>query len=299
MYLFLCNLSIIDLCYTTITVPKLVYMFLSGIYTLSFTQCFTQMYFFSHLATTEDLLLFIMAYDRYVAICDPLHYHSVLSKRNCLLLMTIAWVSGFFNSSATTFALSKIPMCYSNTVPQFFCEFKAFEKISCPNAGFQFINYLEALTFGLGPFLCCLISYTKVIIIILQIKSSDGKRKAFSTCSSHLMVLTITYGTWVSVYIMPPFKYTQVFELTLSVLYTTITPMLNPLIYSVRNKDVKRAILVMVGDKFRRVSHILILFPLSKICYGQNGTHNLHTLPSLLLCCVGTTLNLPYPFTLT
>ncbi|XP_040297334.1 olfactory receptor 24-like [Bufo bufo] len=249
MYLFICNLSIIDICYTTITVPKLVHMFLSGNYILSFTQCFTQMYFFGHLATTEDLLLFIMAYDRYVAICNPLHYHSVLSKRNCILFMTVVWVSGFVNSTATTFALSKIQFCYSNTVSQFFCEFKAFDKISCPNAGFRLISYLEALFFGLTPLLCCIISYIKIITIILHIKSSDGRRKAFSTCSSHLMVLTMIYGTFICVYTMPPLKDTRVFELTLSVLYTTITPMLNPLIYSVRNKDVKRALLKMVGGK--------------------------------------------------
>ncbi|KAG8550993.1 hypothetical protein GDO81_023922 [Engystomops pustulosus] len=251
MYLFLCNLSIIDLCYTTITVPKLVYMLLSDDYTISFTQCFTQMYFFGHVATTEDLLLFIMAYDRYVAICNPLHYHSVLSKKSCLLFLTVAWVSGFFNSLATTFALSKIPMCYSNTVSQFFCEFKAFEKISCPNAGFQLISYLEALIFGLGPFLSSVICYIKVIIVILYIKSSDGRKKAFSTCSSHLIVLSMYYGTWISVYVMPPLKDGQIFEMTLSVLYTTITPMLNPLIYSVRNKDVKRAILKLLGCKVR------------------------------------------------
>ncbi|XP_075687722.1 olfactory receptor 1-like [Rhinoderma darwinii] len=247
MYLFLCNLSIVDICYTTITAPKLVHMFLSGDYTLSFNQCFTQMYFFGHVATTEDLLLFIMAYDRYVAICNPLHYNCILSKKICLLFMNIAWVSGFLNSTITTFYLSKIPLCYSNTVSQFFCEFKAFDKISCPNAGFQLISYLEALFFGLGPFLCSIISYIKVIIVILHIKSSDGRRKAFSTCSSHLIVLTMYYGTWMSVYIMPPLNDNHIFELTLSVLYTTVTPMLNPLIYSVRNKDVKRALLKMVG----------------------------------------------------
>ncbi|XP_075141418.1 olfactory receptor 1468-like [Leptodactylus fuscus] len=251
MYLFLCNLSIVDICYTSITAPKLIHMLLSGDYTLSFTQCFTQMYFFGHVATTEDLLLFIMAYDRYVAICNPLHYHSLLSKKNCILLMTVAWVLGFINSASTTFALSKIPMCYSNTVSQFFCEFKAFDKISCPNVRFQVINYLEALFFGVIPFVCSIISYVKVIMVILHIQSSDGRKKTFSTCSSHLIVLTMYYGTWMSIYTMPPLKDTRVFELTLSVLYATITPMLNPLIYSVRNKDVKRALLKLLGCKVK------------------------------------------------
>ncbi|KAG9462547.1 hypothetical protein GDO78_013892 [Eleutherodactylus coqui] len=248
MYLFLCNLSIVDLCYITTTAPKLVHMFLTGNYTLSFTYCFIQMYFFLHVATTEDLLLFIMAYDRYVAICKPLRYHSMLSKKNCILLMVVAWVTGCLNSSIATLTSSNIPL-YSNIVPQFFCEFKAFAKISCPNAGFQIFAYMEAVIFGFGPFLCSIMSYVKVIIVILHIKSSDGRRKAFSTCSSHLIVLSMFYGTWMSVYIMPPLRDPRVFEQTLSILYATITPMLNPLIYTVRNKDVRRALLKMVGFK--------------------------------------------------
>ncbi|KAG8540712.1 hypothetical protein GDO81_018718 [Engystomops pustulosus] len=249
MYLFLCNLSLIDICYTTSTVPKLIHMLLSGDYTLSFTQCFVQLYVFSHVVTTEDLLLFIMAYDRYVAICNPFHYHSILSKRNCVLLMTLAWVIGCLNSVVATLSTSVIPMCNSNTITQFFCELKAFAKISCPNAGFQLLTYMEAVIFGLGPFLGSITSYIKVIMVILNIRSSDGRRKAFSTCSSHLIVLTLYYGTWMSEYVMPPFKNTHVFELALSVLYATITPMLNPLIYSARNKDVKNALLKLLGRK--------------------------------------------------
>ncbi|XP_044160520.1 olfactory receptor 1468-like [Bufo gargarizans] len=256
MYLFLCNLSIVDLCYTTTTVPKLVHMFLSGDYTLTCTQCFIQMYVFLHVATTEDLLLFIMAYDRYVAICNPLHYHRILKKKNCILLMVFAWVTGFLNSSFATLTSSKLPL-YTNTVPQFFCEFKAFAKISFPNAGFQLFTYMEVVIFGFGPFVCSIISYIMVIIVILRIKSKDGRRKAFSTCSSHLIVLSMFYGTWMSVYIMPPLKDTRVFELTLSILYSTITPMLNPLIYSVRNKDVRRALLKLVRYKVRREESII------------------------------------------
>ncbi|KAM3916847.1 olfactory receptor 5V1-like [Leptodactylus fuscus] len=251
MYLFLCNLSIVDIFYTSSSVPKLVHMLLTGDYTLSFTQCFVQMFFFSFVVTTEDLLLFIMAYDRYVAICNPLRYHSLLCKKNCILLIVVIWVIGFLNSLSLTVTTSKTSLCYSNTVTQFFCEFKAFAKISCPNAGFQLFTYMEAVIFGFGPFLCSIMSYIKVIIVILHIKSSEGRKKAFSTCSSHLIVLTMFYGTWMSVYIMPPLKDPRVFELTLSILYSTITPMLNPLIFSVRNKDIKRALLKMVGCKVR------------------------------------------------
>ncbi|XP_071978707.1 olfactory receptor 5V1-like [Engystomops pustulosus] len=247
MYLFLCNLSIVDLCYTNITIPKLVHMFLSSDSSICFTQCFIQMYFFSFAVTTEDLLLFIMAYDRYVAICRPLRYHSVLSKKNCLLFMICVWVTGFINSILPPLTTFSIPLCYSNKVSQFFCEYKAFSKISCPNIGFHILAYTEAVIFGIFPFLFSIISYIKVIVVIFHIKSSDGRRKAFSTCSSHLIVLTMYYGTWMSAYLIPSLINTQVLELVFTLLYTTVTPMLNPLIYTVRNKDVKRALQKLVG----------------------------------------------------
>ncbi|XP_075141421.1 olfactory receptor 5V1-like [Leptodactylus fuscus] len=251
MYLFLSNLSIVDICYTTSSVPKLVHMLLTGDYTLSFTQCFVQMFFFLLVAATEDLLLFIMAYDRYVAICNPLHYHSILSKKNCIRFMAIAWITGSVNSTVATLTTSNIPLCYSNKVTQFFCDFKAFSKIACPNPAYLLYSYIGAVIFGVAPFLCSIISYTRVIVVILHIKSSDGRKKAFSTCSSHLIVLTIYYGTWMSLYTMPPYKDNRIFELTLSIVFSIITPMLNPLIYSVRNKDVKRAIVKLMGGKVR------------------------------------------------
>ncbi|XP_075141423.1 olfactory receptor 2K2-like [Leptodactylus fuscus] len=251
MYLFLCNLSIVDICYITSSVPKLVHMLLTGDYTLSFTQCFVQMFFFLLVATMEDLLLFIMAYDRYVAICNPLHYHSILSRTNCIRLMVFTWIIGCINSTLATLATSNIPLCYSNTVPQFVCDFKAFGKIACPNLGFQLYSYIGAVIFGFGPFVCSIISYIRVIVVILHIKSSEGRKKAFSTCSSHLIVLSMYYGTGMSLYIMPPMKDPRVYELTFSILCAIITPMLNPLIYSVRNKDVKRAVMKLVGWKVR------------------------------------------------
>ncbi|XP_071978705.1 olfactory receptor 1468-like [Engystomops pustulosus] len=249
MYLFLCNLSIVDVCYITSTVPKLVHMLLSGDYTISFSQCFTQMYFYSHVATTEDLLLFVMAYDRYVAICKPLHYHYMMSKKNCITFLVIIWVIGFLNSLSGILIASKVTLCYSNRVAQFYCDFKAFTQIFCPIVGLQHLTLMEAIVFGLAPFLCSIISYAKVVIVILRIKSIDGRKKAFSTCSSHLIVLTMFYGSWTSEYLAPPLKDPQVFETTFSILYLIITPMINPIIYSVRNEDVKRAILKLLGCK--------------------------------------------------
>ncbi|XP_075141419.1 olfactory receptor 2K2-like [Leptodactylus fuscus] len=248
MYLFLCNLSIIDICYTTSTVPKLLHMLLTGDYTLSFTQCFVQMFFFLLAAATEDLLLFIMAYDRYVAICNPLLYHQMLSKKICILLTAIAWVIGCINSVVVIFTAYNLPLC-SNTIPQFLCDFNAFTKLSCTTTGLQLFSLIETVIFGFAPFLCSLISYTRVISVILSIKSSEGRRKAFSTCSSHLIVLTIYFSTWMSVYILPATK--DSLKRFLLVQSAVITPMLNPMIYSVRNKDVKRALLKLVGGKVR------------------------------------------------
>ncbi|KAG8546357.1 hypothetical protein GDO81_019161 [Engystomops pustulosus] len=251
MYLFLCNLSFVDLCYMTSTVPKLVHMLLSDNYTISFSQCFTQMYFFGQMATTEDLLLFNMAYDRYVAICNPLNYHNVLSKKNCIMFLVVAWLAGCITSITSMLMASNIPL-FSNRVPQFLCDFKAFTKMSCPVAGFLLFTSIGIVIFGFGPFLFCIISYTRVIVVILHIKSSDGRKKAFSTCSSHIIILTMYYGTWLAMYLTPPLRdpnLSQVFNLALSILFAIITPMVNPLIYSVRNKDVKRAILKLFGYK--------------------------------------------------
>ncbi|XP_063788958.1 olfactory receptor 1G1-like [Pseudophryne corroboree] len=252
MYLFLCNLALVDICYTTTTVPKLLHMLLSGDNAVFFIQCFTQMYFYILAGGVEDILIFIMAYDRYVAICDPLHYHYILNKKNCLLLASGTWIVGLLNSFLFTIQASHMFFCHSHTIHQFFCEAKALIDISCGGSeDIYIVVYLDFLILGLFPAMFSVISYIKIIRVILQIKSKHGRKKAFSTCSSHLTVVIMYYMTGLSVYMMPPSQYSNVLEPVFTVVYTVVTPMINPLIYSLRNKDVKMTLLSLLGKQLR------------------------------------------------
>ncbi|XP_073414847.1 putative olfactory receptor 1F12P [Dendrobates tinctorius] len=243
MYLFLSNLSLIDVLFPSVIIPKVLYMLFTGVQTVSFTQCFTQFYFYVLFGTTEDTLLFVMAYDRYVAICRPLHYHQILSRRTCLGFVVAIWSSACLNSLLITTQALKITFCSANKIHHLFCDFKALFKISCGGLE-KFFNlvYFEIVLLGLCPFLCSLISYIKIITIITHIKSREGRRKVFSTCSSHVTVLLLYYTTASSVILAPSTKYSDILEQICSVLYTTVTPMLNPLIYTLRNKEVMHAI---------------------------------------------------------
>ncbi|XP_073491258.1 olfactory receptor 1G1-like [Aquarana catesbeiana] len=254
LYIFLCNLSLVDICSITATVPKMLGMLLSGNNTISFMQCFSQTYFFLLAASAEDILLFVMAYDRYVAICNPLHYQHLLRKNICIFFIFVIWLLASINSLLMTLPVSMMSFCQSNIIHHFFCEAKSLTKISCAGKEvFYYIVYMELVLFGLFPFLCSLTSYIKILNVILQIKSRDGKKKAFSTCSSHLAVITLYYTTGASMYVIPPSKYSDFIEQISTVLCTAITPMLNPLIYSLRNKDVKKALhnLVVVHFKLK------------------------------------------------
>ncbi|KAM9305421.1 olfactory receptor 2T29-like [Gastrophryne carolinensis] len=243
MYLFLCNLSVVDMLYTTVTVPNLLYILISGNNTLSSRQCFIQMYCFFIAATSEITLIFIMAYDRYVAICHPLHYHHILNKKICVLFMAGIWVTGCVNSYLLTESIFKMFFCSSPTIRQFFCDAKALINIACGGQNtFYILVYLNCFVLGFGPVLCNVVSYVKIIKIILAIKSKDARSKAFSTCSSHLTLMIVYYGSAISVYMIPPSESHNELEQVLTVFYTTVIPMVNPLIYSLRNKDVKRSL---------------------------------------------------------
>ncbi|XP_072272978.1 olfactory receptor 5B12-like [Pyxicephalus adspersus] len=248
MYLFLCNLSVVDMCYTTVTVPKLLYILLSGNNTVPLMQCFIQIYFFFIAASAEITILFIMAYDRYVAICCPLYYHTILNKKTCILFLTATWVCAFFNSSLFTNSTLKLFFCSSVTIHQFFCDAKALINISCSGRDmFYIVVYANCFILGFIPIVCNLMSYVKIIRVILQIKSKDGRSKAFSTCSSHLTVMVIYYGSGLSVYLIPQSDRFGLLEQILTVFYTTVVPMMNPLIYSLRNSEVKRSLKKLVA----------------------------------------------------
>ncbi|KAM9305422.1 olfactory receptor 1571-like [Gastrophryne carolinensis] len=232
-----------DICFTTTTIPNLLYMLLSGNNRMSLTKCFTQMYFCYLPTSAEDFLLATMAYDRYVAICHPLHYHNILNRKTCTLYVAAIWVTGGLNSAIVTASASNMVFCKSDTVRQFFCDAKALTVIACSGVEvFYAAVCVESFLVGLCTFLCSIASYAKIAGVILDIKSWAGRRKAFSTCSSHLAVTTLYYGTATTAYLIPTSSYSDLWMEILTVLYAVVTPMLNPLIYSLRNKELMRAI---------------------------------------------------------
>ncbi|KAM4023949.1 olfactory receptor 2L2-like [Anomaloglossus baeobatrachus] len=250
MYLFLCNLSLVDMCYTTTVIPKLLHILSSGNHKMSFRQCFTQMFFFFLAAGTEDLLLFTMAYDRYVAICKPLHYHTILSKKTVFICMAAIWLCAGVNSCFLTVPTLNMTFCRSTTIHHFYCDAKALSTISCAGKEkFYLVIYFEAFLFGFCPFSSSFISYAKILQVIFRIKSRDGRTKAFSTCSSHLIVIMLYYGTAASVYLLPKTRYSDILDQVFTLAYATGTPTLNPLIYSLRNKDVKQAVMRLLPLK--------------------------------------------------
>ncbi|XP_066445558.1 olfactory receptor 5V1-like [Eleutherodactylus coqui] len=243
MYFFLRSLAFVDILYISISLPKVFDIIISGNIRVSFAGCFTQMCFFIFLACTEICLLTAMSYDRYIAICFPLHYALLMEKTKCDLLVAGCWMSGFGNSVFLTVFASYLSFCKSTHINQFYCEFKTLMKISCGNTyRFLIVMLLEAFLMGLCPFLLIMLSYTKIIASILGMHSRGQRKKAFSTCTSHLIILLIFYGTLLFMYMRPPSQNSEQLDRIFSVLYLAVTPTLNPLIYSLRNEEIKNAI---------------------------------------------------------
>ncbi|KAG9465365.1 hypothetical protein GDO78_018449, partial [Eleutherodactylus coqui] len=242
MYLFICNLSIVDIFYVSVTVPKLLQILLSGNHIVSFSQCYTQLYFFSVATTAEQILLFIMAYDRYVAICIPLHYHQILSRRNCILITFGIWAAAFLNSLLFVVSALNMSSCHSNIIHQFFCDGKSLTKTTCTTTQMFFvITGIEILLFAFVPVLSTCISYVNIFSVIFKKKSKESRRKAFSTCSSHVTVMSIYYGTILIGYLIP--SYSEFLDSFFNTVYAAITPMINPIIYSLQNSTMQSVLL--------------------------------------------------------
>ncbi|XP_066485401.1 olfactory receptor 2AP1-like [Tiliqua scincoides] len=242
MYFFLMNLSSLETCYITTILPRMLVSFLTGDRSISIPGCITQYYFFGFCAATECYLLAMMSYDRYLAICKPLHYTTLMSVKLCVRLAFISWVSGLVTNTIITSFLLELTFCGPNVIDHFFCDVYPVANLSCSN------TYLvKTATFILGimgtgpPFVLTLTSYVFIILTIVQIKSKAAQQKAFSTCSSHLIVVTLFYGSIILVYIVPETETLKELHKTFSVFYTILTPTLNPLIYSLRNREVKEA----------------------------------------------------------
>uniref|UniRef100_A0A2K5Z7F5 Olfactory receptor n=1 Tax=Mandrillus leucophaeus TaxID=9568 RepID=A0A2K5Z7F5_MANLE len=242
MYFFLSNLSLLDLCYTTSTVPQMLVNICNTRKVISYGGCVAQLFIFLALGSTECLLLAIMSFDRFVAICRPLHYSIVMHQRLCLQLAAASWISGFSNSVLQSTWTLKMPLCGHKEVDHFFCEVPALLKLSCveTTANEAELFFISVL-FLLIPVTLVLISYAFIVQAVLRIQSAEGRRKAFGTCGSHLIVVSLFYGTAISMYLQPPSPRSKDRGKMVSLFYGIIAPMLNPLIYTLRNKEVKEA----------------------------------------------------------
>ncbi|XP_037377256.1 olfactory receptor 8H3-like [Talpa occidentalis] len=244
MYFFLCHLSFIDLSYSSVITPKTLHNLLTSNKKISYVNCFTQMYIFVFLVAVEGFLLSSMAYDRYVAICNPLHYPVVMSTRRCWSLVFGSYLVGFTDSLVNELCMRRLQFCHSNVIHHFFCDTSPIIALSCTEThNTELMIFIFAGTSLVASLITISVSYVSILSTILKINSTSGKRKAFSTCASHLMAVTIFYSTMIFSYLRPNTSYSLGKDQVASVFYTIVIPMLNPLIYSLRNKEVKNAVL--------------------------------------------------------
>ncbi|XP_029431458.1 olfactory receptor 5B21-like [Rhinatrema bivittatum] len=256
MYFFLCHLSLVDICYSSAVVPKTLQVLLAEQKSISFLGCALQLYFLAAACTIEGHLLVIMAYDRYVAICNPLIYLVVMKRKVCARLLTVAYMGGFVISLIHTMFTFHLSFCGSNVINHFFCQAPPLLVISCSNTSINELVIFIILIFnGIPSVLIILISYIYILVTILKIRSAEGRRKAFSTCASHLTTVLIFYVTIISMYLRPSSSYSVEQDRVASVFYTMVIPMLNPLIYSLRNKEVKAVLRKIIKSYSKLVTN--------------------------------------------
>ncbi|XP_004467617.1 olfactory receptor 7A10-like [Dasypus novemcinctus] len=250
MYFFLSNLSLCDIGLSSTTVPKMLVNIQAQGRAITYTGCITQMYFFMIFAGLDDFLLAVMAYDRFVAICHPLHYTVIMNPQICVLMVFASWVMTFIQSCLQGLMVLRLSFCTHVEIPHFFCELRQMVQLACSDTFFNYLAmYLIAGVLAGGPLGWILFSYSKIVCSILAISSAQGKYKAFSTCASHLSVVSLFYCTSIGVYLSSAASHNTHSGTSASVMYTVITPMLNPFIYSLRNKDIKGALKKCFGGK--------------------------------------------------
>ena len=239
MYFFIGNFSSLEICYVSVTVPRLLIDLYSQNRNISFLACAAQMYFFLVFGATECLLLTSMAYDRYVAICNPLLYPLLVNSRLCIQLAAGCWVSGVPVHIVLTYQIFSLPFCGSNQLNHFFCDIPPVLKLACGDTLItETLVYVVAVLVVTVPFMLILGSYVRIIETILKLPSATGRAKAFSTCSSHLMVVALFFGSGLLTYLRPKSSHSMGMDKFLSLFYTIVTPMFNPMIYCLRNKEV-------------------------------------------------------------
>ncbi|XP_007956183.1 olfactory receptor 10AG1-like [Orycteropus afer afer] len=243
MYFFLSNFSFLEMCYVSVTFPRMLMDLGMQRRRISLVACAAQMCFFLIFASTECLLLTVMAYDRYVAICNPLHYPVVMNHRVCLLLLTGSWIPGIPVQIVQTYQIFSMTFCESNKINHFFCDVPAVFKMACGDTFFnEILLYVDIVLYGMIPFLLILGSYSKIISTILKLPSATSRAKTFSTCSSHLTVVLLFFVSAIIIYLRPKTGHSEGNEKIFSLFYCILTPLFNPMIYSLRNKDVIMAL---------------------------------------------------------
>ncbi|XP_004706252.1 olfactory receptor 1361-like [Echinops telfairi] len=255
MYFFLSNLSFVDLCFSSNTVPKMLVNHILGIQTISFPGCLTQLYFFVVFTDMDNFLLAVMAYDRFVAVCHPLHYTTKMTHQLCVLLVAGSWSIANLNGLLHTLLMARLSFCADNRIPHFFCDLSPLLKLSCSDTHLnEMMVLIEGGLIMMIPLFCILVSYICITSAVLRVPSTKGKWKAFSTCGSHLAVVSLFYGTIIAVYFSPSSSHSAKSDTAATVMYTVVTPMLNPFIYSLRNKDMKGALRKMIVRKRGSIS---------------------------------------------
>ncbi|XP_004452042.2 olfactory receptor 1J4-like [Dasypus novemcinctus] len=243
MHFFLSHLALTDVSFSSVTVPKMLMNMQTQEQSISYAGCITQMYFFIFFTDLDNFLLTSMAYDRYVAICHPLHYTIIMREWLCALLVAVSWILSCASALSHTLLLARLPFCADNTIPHFFCELAVLLKLSCTDTSLnEFIIFTVGVAVISLPLICILVSYGCIGATILKVPAPKGICKALSTCGSHLSVVSLYYGTIIGLYFFPSSSTSNNNDIVASVMYTVVTPLLNPFIYSLRNKDIKGAL---------------------------------------------------------
>ncbi|KAM9330187.1 uncharacterized protein PAF06_010351 [Gastrophryne carolinensis] len=271
MYFFLGNLSVLDISFSTVTVPKLLSSILHGATSISFLGCFFQMYFFVSLGVSEIFLLAVMAFDRYLAICNPLRYTSVMNKKVLVMLTVGCWVTASLHSLLHNVTISRLKFCNTRLIHHFFCDMTALIKLSCSSTALaELLIYTEGSTAIIVPFLLIILSYVLIARAIMKLKTTASRSKAFSSCTSHLMVISLFYLTIIFIYFRSPSNYSPQYDRIVSIAYAVVTPMLNPFIYSLRNQDVKQALKKIFMQFYSQSRYIAITAVTGR---GKEGRH--------------------------
>ncbi|XP_061271422.1 olfactory receptor-like protein OLF3 [Bos javanicus] len=257
MYFFLTNLSLVDVSYATSIVPQMLVHFLAEHKGIPYVSCAAQLFFSLGLGGIEFVLLAVMAYDRYVAVCDPLRYSVIMHGGLCARLAITSWVSGSVNSLVQTTITFQLPVCTNKYIDHISCEILAVVRLACVDTSSNEISIMvSSIVLLMTPFCLVLLSYIRILFTILKIQSTEGRKKAFHTCASHLTVVVLCYGMTIFTYIQPNPSPSVLQEKLISLFYAILTPTLNPMIYSLRNKEVKRAWQKLLGQLFGLTSKL-------------------------------------------